>query len=242
VWFTKVLVAVVCLTACSREPGSQLDEFLAASETVTFDTVTQLGPHRMESVLAWDRGASRGGGSTETLELLWGDWDNFQVRRIRDSRLASEVRVVRGVAYRRSGKGRFRQASDAELYRVQLAGTWSYWERALEPFMGRVEASRGEDAVVEGRSARMYEVRLGPPATQNRARRVHEPASLRGTLILDAALALRLSAELRGRYLESGDPERPVDVRLTVKRSDFGGFPDLKPPSNARRRVLPALP
>ncbi|MEE2751925.1 MAG: hypothetical protein VX519_10880 [Myxococcota bacterium] len=113
--FSKALLGVLWLTACRGEPEPETDEFLLASEAVTFDTVTQLGPHRMESVLRWERGERRGGASTETLELLWGDWDNFQVRRIRDSRLASEVRVVRGVAYSRSGNGRFRRAEEAEL-------------------------------------------------------------------------------------------------------------------------------
>ncbi len=236
--FTKVLVGVLWLTACRGEPGTDADEFLIASEAVTFDTVTQLGPHRMESILRWERGERRGGVSTETLELLWGDWDNFQVRRIRDARLASEVRVVRGVAYSRSGSGRFRRADDAELYRVQLAGTWSYWERALEPFMGRVEAVRGEDAVVEGRAAQRYEISLGQADPEARGRRAHVPQSLSGAFVLDSALALRLSAQLKGTYLESGDEERPVEIRLTVQRSDLGGFPDLKAPSNPRRRPL----
>jgi len=235
---TKALLGVFGLTACGGEPGVEVDAFLEASESVTFDTVTELGPHRLESVLSWERGVRRGGVSTETLELLWGDWDNFQVRRIRDGRMASEVRVVRGVAYSRSGSGRFRKANDAELYRVQLAGTWSYWERALEPFMGRVEAVRGEDAVVEGRAAYRYSIGLGPLVPEMERRRAHIPQALEGALVLDSALALRLSAELQGTYWESGDEERPVDVRLTVQRSDLGGFPDLKVPSNPRRRSV----
>ena len=70
--------------------------------------------------------------------------------------MSGVVLVVGGVAYTRAGKGRFRQARDAELYRVQLAGTWSYWERALEPFRGAHVSTADGDEVVESRPARRF--------------------------------------------------------------------------------------
>ncbi|MEE2751926.1 MAG: hypothetical protein VX519_10885 [Myxococcota bacterium] len=123
-----------------------------------------------------------------------------------------------------------------------MAATWSDGERALEPYLGRVEAARSADAVVEGRGARRYEITLGQEDPEFVGRRTHIPRALSGSLLLDSALALRLSAQLQGTYLESGDEDRPVDVRLTVQRSDLGGFPDLKVPSNPRRRPLSRKP
>jgi hypothetical protein len=230
--------ALLLLLSCGKGAASGESALLAAKE-VSFESVTGLGPHRMVSTLTWDRGAARGGKTTETLELVWGDWDHFQVRRLRDDRLATEVRVVRGVAYTRAGKGRFRQARDAELYRVQLAGTWSYWERALEPFRGAHLSVMDGVVEVESRPARRFLLSLVSKAAPPRA---HRPQSLTGSFLLDEATAVRLRAELEGVYLESGNEERPVIIRLVLARSDFGVFPDLSPPTRAKRPLLEDRP
>ena len=163
------------------------------------------------------------------------------MRRLRDDRLATEVLVVGGVAYTRAGKGRFRQARDAELYRVQLAGTWSYWERALEPFRGAHVSTADGDEVVESRPARRFLLSMtsqeGAPTPSP-----HRPKSLSGSFVLDEATAVRLRAEMKGVYLESGNDERPVTVGLELERADFGVFPDLSPPSRARRPLLEDRP
>jgi len=230
--FARMLPVLLVLSACRGGSPAEPDPLLVASESVTFESVTRLGPHRMESVLTWDRGEGRGGRTTEILELLWGDWDNFQVRRLRGDRLASEIRVVQGVAYSRSGKGRFREASDAELYRVQLAGTWSYWDRALEPFRGRLRSSYDQKEEMEGREARRFVIAL--THSQEESRHTHQPRTLVGQVLLDESTAVRLKARLEGTYLESGDKERPVQVSLELQRADFGAFPDLAPPPRSR--------
>ncbi len=238
--FATTVSALMLLLSCERGTASG-DSTLSASEVVSFESVAGLGPHRMSSTLTWDRGAARGGSTTETLELVWGDWDHFLVRRLRDDRLATEELIVGGVAYTRAGKGRFRQASDAELYRVQLAGSWSHWERALEPFRGgHVSASDG-DEMVESRPARRFLLSLAPEG-KGVSPGSHQPESLAGRVIVDKSTAVRLRAELKGVYFEAGNPDRPVTVGLVLERADFGVFPDLSPPSAARRPLLEERP
>jgi len=230
--FARILSVLLVVVACGGKKSDEPDPLLVASESVTFESVAQLGPHRFESVLSWDRGEGRGGRTNEVMELLWGDWDNFQVRRLRDDRLAAEVRVVQGVAYTRSGKGRFREARDSELYRVQLAGTWSYWDRALEPFRGRLRSNYDQKEQVEGREARRFVIALTHPEEEPRT--AHLPQSLVGQVLVDESTAVRLKAQVEGTYLESGDPDRPVIVSLKLHRADFGAFPDLAPPTRSR--------
>jgi hypothetical protein len=232
--------AFLLLLSCGRGAASE-ESVLLASKQVSFESVAGLGPHRMSSTLSWDRGAARGGKTTETLELVWGDWDHFQARRLRDDRLATEVRVVGGVAYTRAGKGRFRRARDAELYRVQLAGSWSYWERALEPFRGvHVSAADGDERV-ESRPARRFVLSMISLAG-NADHSTHRPQSLSGSFVLDEATAVRLRGEMEGVYFEGGNEERPVAIELALERADFGVFPDLSPPSRARRPLLGEQP
>ena len=234
--FATTVSAFLLLLSCGRGAASEESALLASTE-VSFESVTGLGPHRMSSTLSWDRGAAWGGRTTETLELVWGDWDHFRVRRLRDDRLATEELVVGGVAYTRAGKGRFRQARDAELYRVQLAGSWSYWERALEPFRGaHVAAADGEEEV-EARPARRF-LLSKTPQVGAAAPSKYIPQSLSGSFVLDEATAVRLRAEMEGVYLDSGNEERPVTVTLALERADFGVFPDLSPPPRARRPLL----
>jgi hypothetical protein len=231
------LLPLLLLVSCSRgEEVVEVDEFLAASESATFDSVTRLGPHHLESIITMDKQIQgRTHSSTETLDIAWGDWDNFRVQRIRDGRAASEVRVVEAVAYARSGSGRFREADDAELYRLEIAGSWNTWDRALEAFRGCVQAELVGDTVVEGRPARQYGLSLASPLAEE-CTKGHQPLSLEGSMTLDRAHAVRLAAELEASYAENGDPDRQVRLHLLLTRADIGDFPVLEVPGGVRRK------
>ncbi len=231
----QTLLLFLGLSCSTGEEEEVVDEYLAASESATFESVARLGPHHLESTTTIEKKVQgRTHTSTETLDVAWGDWDNFRVQRIRDGRAASEVRVVQSVAYSRSGSGRFRQAEDAELYRLELGGSWNTWDRALEPFRGCVEAEAVGDTVVEGRPARQYALSLVSPLAEE-CTRGHQPLSLEGYMILDRAHSVRLAAELQASYAENGDPDRQVSQHLVLSRADIGDFPVLEVPGRVRR-------
>ena len=148
------LVLGLFWAACSSGPPSpESDELLRASESATFGNVTRLGPHVFEARLTRES-MFDGQKTEEKVVVAWGDWDNFQLQRYRNDRLRAENRVLRGKAYAKSGKGRFRAAKDAELYRIEMRHSASFWGRALEPFRGRVHAQREESALINGRRLR----------------------------------------------------------------------------------------
>jgi len=153
-------VLFLAVLACSNTPTtSKSDDLLAASESATFENVTRLGPHRFESILRRESSFD-GQTTTEKVSMAWADWDNFQLQRFRNDRLRAENRVRRGKAFARSGKGRFRAARDAELYRVEMRHSASFWGRALEPFRGRVHAEHAESGTINGRPAQRYTLSL----------------------------------------------------------------------------------
>jgi hypothetical protein len=210
---------------------SKSDALLAASESATFENVTRLGPHRFESILQRES-TYNGQTTTEKVNMEWADWDNFQLQRSRNNRLRAENRVLRGKAFARSGKGRFRAASDAELYRVEMRHSASFWGRALEPFRGRVLAEPAESGTIDGRPAQRYTISLvdAPPP----ARGAH-PISLNGEMWLDETTAVRLSGRLNGHFLKNGVEGQDVLIALTLKRDAIGIVPVIKRPENVRR-------
>lgn len=210
---------------------SAADELAGASTQVTLESAARLGPHRLEATIVNVEGSRE---TRETLELLWGDWDNFQARRLRDGRQRAEVRVIQRVAYARAGQGRFTRHEDAELYRTELGYSWNVWDQALGPFVGRIVWEvEDDDAVVEGRPATRYSLSLAEPAEGEEARpRADVPLSLSGEVVLDEATATRLSVEVEGRYLAGGEDER--GVKLKLMRSGLGQPPAIETPADAR--------
>lgn len=216
-------------TACEREPPPE-ERLAQASNTVTLGTFGLLGPHQLESTVSRERD---GRVTVETLRIAWGDPDNFQVQRLRDGRPVAEVRVIEAQAWSRTGTGRFAQHDDAEVFRVELGSTWSLWGQALSPFGDRVLLADPQDAVFEGRPATRYAVSLAPTPAPLR-RNQHEPVDLQGHVVLDQATALRLQAEVEGRYLENGKPDRMRTVRLNHLLSAIGEPPALEVPKRTR--------
>jgi hypothetical protein len=193
--------------------------------------VTRLGPHAFEATLL--RESTYDGHKTEEkVRVAWGDWDNFQLQRYRNDRLRAESRVLRGQAYAKSGKGRFRTARDAELYRVEMRHSASFWGRALEPFRGRVHAQRMESATVDGRPAHRYSISLTDGEAPERG---HVPVALRGEMWLDETTAIRLSGKLEGHYIKNGVEGKDVLIALELHRNKIGIVPVITRPEDARR-------
>lgn len=225
-------VLFLAVLACSNTPTtSKSDDLLAASESATFENVTRLGPHRFESILRRESSFD-GQTTTEKVSMAWADWDNFQLQRFRNDRLRAENRVRRGKAFARSGKGRFRAARDAELYRVEMRHSASFWGRALEPFRGRVHAEHAESGTINGRPAQRYTLSLvdAPPPERGT-----HPISLQGEMWLDEATAVRLSGRIEGHYLKNGVEGQDVLIALTLRRDAIGIVPVIKRPENVRR-------
>ena len=228
--FAMALVAIAA--SCGGGSGEgDTDELLTATESATFENVTRLGPHRFQATLERER-VETGHNTIERVEVAWADWDNFQLQRFRNDKLRAENRVIRGNAFARSGSGRFREAKDAELYRVEMRHSASFWGRALEPFLGRVEATREESATIHGRPAQRYTLSLSPGTPPDRG---HHPLSLQGEMWIDKATATRLSATLEGHYLKNGKEGDDVLLSLRMERSEIGIVPPIERPTGARR-------
>jgi len=215
-----------------NNPSDQKDPLLQSSESATFDTVTRLGSHHFEAELVRES-IFNGQETIEKVVVDWGDWDNFQLQRYRNDRLRAETRVVHATAYAKSGKGRFRQASDAELYRVEMRHSASFWGRALEAFRGLVHAEKKEGAMIDGRPARRYELSLR--GEENAPSRGHKAIELIGEMWIDEATAIRLSGQLNGRYLKNGHQDKEVRISLKLKRSEIGIQPLIEKPRNPRK-------
>lgn len=230
-WRARLFLVLSVLACSNPRSKSQTDDLLLASESATFENVTRLGPHRFESTLRRES-SFENHTTVEKVSMEWADWDNFQLQRYRNDRLRAENRVLRGKAFARSGKGRFRAAKDAELYRVEMRHSASFWGRALAPFRGRVHAEKAESGTIDGRPAQRYKLSLvdGEPP----ARGAH-PLSLQGEMWLDEATAVRLSGHIAGRYLKNGVENQDVLISVKLKRDAIGIVPVIKRPENVRR-------
>ena len=211
--------------------SSEEDTLLEASESATFENVTRLGPHRFQSILVQEKSLG-GQTTTEKVAMEWADWDNFQLQRFRNDKLRAESRVLRGKAFARSGKGRFRNAKDAELYRIEMRHSASFWGRALEPFRGRVLAEPAESGTIDGRPAQRYTLSLADGEPPQRG---SHPISLQGEMWIDLATAVRLSGKLKGHFLKNGIEGQDVLIALTLNRDAIGIVPVIERPENVRR-------
>lgn len=204
------------LLACNGEPPPE-EQLAAASTTVTWDSAASLGPHRYEAVV--DRRTFSE--STELLELRWGDWDNFELSRRHDGRLAERMVMIDGRAWK--GTTKLNEVDDAELARHQVRTTWNVWSEALDPFRYVMRLDHSGEGVVEGRPVETYTLSIDPERSTPPGR--HQPVSLSGSVQLDGATAVPLLAQAEGIYADSTGEERSVQVRVT--RSEIGVVPDI---------------
>jgi len=233
--------AAGCARGCERGP-SEVDLLLDQANALTFQAVAQIGPHHLEAVHVTEEVAD-GSEEIETMDLRWGDWDNFQIREIRDGEVRQEIRVVQGKAYVRTRDGRFKERRDAEVYRVKMSQVWNRWGLAMEPFSAAAAYDAGEQEIIEGRRARRYDLRLATAEELAAAEREREatggqrrkrrqaPAALSGFMLIDEGSGVRLVAEMEGRLRAESGRERVI--RFRERRAALGETPVIEKPALA---------
>jgi hypothetical protein len=218
-----VLAAALALgsTACEQEPPPE-QELAQAAEQVGFGDIANLGPHRLDASItrAVILDGERDERSQEQVQLVWRDWDNFQHARRRGGEIISQVIVEDGSARVRRADGSFEQASDVEPHRVELRMAWDVWGLGLSAFDESLQLDHLGEGILEGRSARQYQVGLVPDAGPGNGRVV--PVSLEGNVWLDELTAVRLMAEVTGRWHHRNKPHRVNEVKVILVRTDFG--------------------
>ena len=219
---------ILALLACTTVTGPPEEEKLATvSHQVTFESVTRLGPHRLDLTA---RHELQSGDRTEGFVIAWGGWDDFQVVRSRKGRVTQDTRVLSGKAYTSTDGEIFHPQDDAELYRTDLATTWDEWDRQLEPVLAAMVLTADRETVVEGRPAQRYLVSMDPDFVAT-GRNADVPTSLSGHLTVDSGSGVRLVGEVHGEYLENGDPDKPSTVTLNLLRSGLGEDVTIDPPT-----------
>ena len=197
---------------------------------VTHQSVARLGPHRHTSVIEREEVSGDGAPTRteETVEVLWGGWDDFAMRRLRGGFEVSSRMVVDGTAWvRKKGKG-WESQRDAEPLRVRYRTTWDTWDEAMELFVDRVQLEPGVEGVMEGRPVQHYAVMLAPPPSHvGAARREKQGGAthLEGVIVVDKATGVRLRADVHGTHQRGARVRR---VGFTEVRTGFGEAPDLE--------------
>lgn len=222
------LVSLALGLGCGTEEQDQLD-LVQASTTTTFATAEQLGPHR--TLTSSRRTEQRAGGAAQTfdevVEIAWGDWDNFQIRRLADGEAVRETRVVDGKVWVRSGDTWSRR-DDVEPHRMQLRTTWDNWDEALGPLRNHVRMVPDGSDIVEGRPAARFRLELIPDAEAPRVRSsAWQPTSIQGTVWLDEGTALHLKAEFTSVAERKGVTRT---LAYTQQRAGFGEDPGITAP------------
>ncbi len=216
---TLLGTAVVLGCPADAPPEEQL---LEASRQVSFGDISNLGPHRLEASInrAVILDGVRDERGKEQVQLVWRDWDNFQLARRRDGVIISQVLVDGGKARVRRPDGRLEAVGDVEPHRVELRMAWDVWSLGLSVFEGSMLLEHMGDSELDGRVASQY--RVGLPAGEGlRTRRVVAD-QLEGSVWIDEATAVRLMAEVTGRWHKPGREDQINEVEVILVRTDFG--------------------
>jgi hypothetical protein len=217
------LLPVALALATSCEPSTPPDqELVQASREVSFGDIANLGAHRLEASILRSVvvDGTRQEGGQDQIQLVWRDWDNFQLARRRSGEIISQVLVDGGSARVRQADGRLVAASDVEPHRVELRMAWDVWSLGLSVFDGMYELRHLGDGQLDGRAASQYGVTLLPSEQRQRGRVVAD--SLEGTVWIDEATAVRLMAEVQGSWHRVGQDTVVNEVKVILVRTDFG--------------------
>ncbi len=209
---------------CEPEVAPE-QELVRASREVGFGDIASLGPHRLEATIQRTVIVSgeRRPGAQDQIQLVWQDWDNFQLARRRGGEIISQVLVEEGSAQVRKPDGTLAPAADVEPHRVELRMAWDVWSLGLSVFDGMMAFEHQGESQLEGRTASQYRVLLAGDGPQRVGRVVAD--GLEGSLWLDEASAVRLMAEVKGRWHRVGQEEVVHEVELIFVRTDFGLSP-----------------
>ncbi len=206
---------------CGPETPAE-QELVQASSQVSFGDIANLGSHRMDASVsrAVIIDGLRNDQGQEQLQLVWSDWDNFQIARRQRGVVISQVHVQEGSARVRKSDGRWATVLDIEPHRVELRMAWDVWAHGLSVFQEHVAFEHVGDALLDGRVASQYRVSLKPDAAEVHGRAV--PDSLEGTVWIDEATAVRLMADVKGRWHQRGRDSIVNEVQVILVRTDFG--------------------
>jgi hypothetical protein len=217
------LAALLALTPLGCEPAvAPENQLVAASREVSFGDIANLGPHRLEATIHRRTivdGQQQSAGQDQ-VQLVWQDWDNFQLARRRSGEIISQVLVEGGSARLRKPDGTFVAVSDVEPHRVELRMAWDVWSLGLSVFEGMMAFEHQGESQLEGRAASEYRVHLAGEGPQRVGRVVAD--SLEGSLWIDEVSAVRLMAEVSGRWHRVGQEEVVHEVEMIFVRTDFG--------------------
>ena len=233
----------VLLYACTKGPTPE-EELWEASKSIQFASQAALGPHKLEATVVeqWPRNDGRD--DRHTIELSWGHWDHWELRRIRDGKVVQHVLVVDGTAWTDKGGG-FERRDDAELYRGELSQNWDVFSPFLHAYADHFDVEYLGETVVEGRPAFRYGLRYAEPEPEpdeeeaekgkkkkrkQKKKQRYRPTALAGEVVLDGASAVRLQVSVEGIVETGTTTVRTRTDQLRVVRSQFGEFPELSPP------------
>lgn len=227
---------VLLLTACTGCTGAgfergptEAERLAELSMQVTLESVHRMGPHVYTTET---HTTELGATDVDHMELVWADWDNFRDSRWRNDGRPKRVILVGGVAYTGTKGKPHTRWDDAQAHRNQLASTWNRFEDALSPFLASMElVPADDDLVVEGRPAASYTIQLTETPV---AAGKWEPTALSGTVVLDTATAVRLSADVTGT-LSRPDKGQERVVHLILSRTDIGVVPQIKKPARVAK-------
>jgi hypothetical protein len=221
--FVRVPLVLSLGSALACEPGPPPEqELVEASRTVSFGDIANLGPHRLDASILRSVvvDGARDDGAQDQVQLVWRDWDNFQLARRRNGEIISQVLVDGGSARVRQADGRLVPASDVEPHRVELRMAWDVWSLGLSVFDGMYELQHLGEAQLDGRHAAQYSVVLVPEEQRTRGRVVAD--SLEGKVWIDESTAVRLMAEIQGSWHRVGQEAVVNEVKVILVRTDFG--------------------
>lgn len=207
-------ILLIGLLAC-RSPAPEAGTLAAASTTVTFGSIEQLGSFVLEARIQRERGPEGSPPRTtvEAYRLRWKDHDHFEVVASRDGTASSHTLVLGGRAFFTTGKGPLRPQRDPEPYRVQLSQTWDPWTTALGPWLDHLRFIPRDRGVTAGRPSMAYDVVLDAPAPGKRTG--WEPRSLAGQVWVDEATSVRLMADVRAEA-RSGRSLHAAELQMAV--------------------------
>lgn len=212
-------MSLLILLACGDPPATVEDvaPLVPASSKVTFATVEELGPHRLDATidrttLVPDQNPLT---TKEVIAVRWQDPDHWQARRSRDGAPIDQIVVWDHTAWEAVGKGKLVNRGDAEPFRVQLAATWDPWAAALESASEHVALTAAALEDVDGRRAWRHTVSVIPLAENVHAN--WRVTAADGEVWIDERTAVRLVGKVHVSS-EGKDRNREVLLQFAVSR------------------------
>ena len=224
-------VAIAC--SGSSEPEEAPPTLEKVSHEITYDSVARLGPHHAISSIQQreEREGDTPYSTTEAIDIAWNSWDSFHFQRALDGEATFEVIVHENSFVSRNGRGPWTAELDGEPARLDVYTAWNAWDEALGMFKDRIQYEELGTGTVDGRDTRHFRVSLTPEPEQKKRkkrRRVMRPTRLEGEVHLDAATAVRLSADVTATA-QQGTVKRTI--QLQIRRSRIGKNQPIEAPS-----------